>query len=151
MGAVAERESVEKWAENQRTLIKREKQRASNLAMSYQRRIKQERLIEEHAEKTVFNQKQARAEINDLKENIHKLKIDLDATKSRNRLNEKKLKDCISSKEEELHFLHKEIEILKCRNSDLSLRVEELSKKQKRVSKKKKCKKKKKKKKKKKS
>jgi hypothetical protein len=107
-----ERESVQKWVEQQRLSIKKERKRATNDIMTTQRKKRQEGLEERAASAAANSQKRLRAEIEALSATLQKQKIDNDVSKSRCRLNEKRLRDLISERDETIDSLRKDNEAL---------------------------------------
>mmetsp|Transcript_15716 Transcript_15716/g.22358 ORF Transcript_15716/g.22358 Transcript_15716/m.22358 type:complete len:773 (+) Transcript_15716:81-2399(+) len=117
--AESERAKVKKWVENQRSLVQKEKQRCSNAVMASQRQRKREELEERAVAANINNQKQARVEIETLKSSIHKLKVEADAERSRQRLSEKRLRNQIGEKDRTIKYLNDEILRLKDKNHEL--------------------------------
>mmetsp|Transcript_12067 Transcript_12067/g.18015 ORF Transcript_12067/g.18015 Transcript_12067/m.18015 type:complete len:599 (-) Transcript_12067:245-2041(-) len=102
--AIAERENTQKWVKEQRALIQRDRHRTTNAAMVLQRKKQldhsdRRRVAAEKAKK------REQEEIDALCATIEKLKMDLNASKDRHKSNEKKLKERIREREEEIQQL----------------------------------------------
>ena len=97
--------------------------------MAVERKKKLDVLEEKATAAVEYNHKKAREEIEALKTEIQKLKIDSDAFKSRSRLSDKRLRDIISDKDNKLHASTDEVASLQERNKDLTAKVEEYSRK----------------------
>lgn len=115
--ATNERENVRNWAEQQRSLIKKERKRVMNDVLSSQRKKRQQEQEERAAAAAMDSQKQLRGEVETLETTLQKLKVDHDVTKSRFRLNEKKLRDLISERDKTIEFLRKDIESLNTKHT----------------------------------
>lgn len=115
--AFLERETLQKWIDNQRTLIQKEKQRMANTVMVSKRKMRQDELEEKATVAVGLSHKRVREEIESLKATVHKQKIDADAAKSRQRLNEKRLRDNISTKEDRIRILEEEIDSVRNKHS----------------------------------
>lgn len=144
--AAQERQKIQTWCENQRKAIEKERQRVTNNAMVCQRKKRQEQLEEEAKEAAAFSTKKAKEEITTLKESLNKQKIESDAAKSRQRLNEKRLRDMISDREKQIASVTEELQAIELKNSSLLeqkevflSRIKELERKIKKKSKKKNC------------
>ena len=89
--AASERESVKKWADDQRKLIRREKHRASTTAMASQR----ERQKDERRQQDAFAElkKSSKAEIDKLQSIVEKLRTEMEGTKAKYRMTERKLRE----------------------------------------------------------
>lgn len=131
--AASEKDKVNKWKDQQRSLIQKEKQRAMNSSMVSQRKQRRGRLEEQAAEAAQFSQRRAREEIDSLKESLSKQKIEADATKSRHRLSEKRWKDMVSERDKRIQELREEVacisekkEKVKQETSELKSKIEEL-------------------------
>lgn len=120
--------SVQKWVEQQKALIQKEKKRATNELLASQRKKRHESLEERALAATESSQKQLRSEIEELTETLQKHKIDSDATKSRFRLSEKRLKDSLTNKDNEITSLKDDIEELTMKYSKAQTKIDELSK-----------------------
>ncbi len=123
-----ERENVQKWAEQQRSLIKKERKRVMNDTMAAQRNKRQEGLEERAAVAAAKSQKQLRTEIETLTAALQKQKIDNDAAKARSRLNEKRLRDIISERDKKIDALNNDIEELNAKYTKMEKERNELSK-----------------------
>lgn len=121
-----EREAIQKWADQQRALIKKEQKRVMNDAMASHHKKRQEGLEERAAAATMNSQKQLRAEIETLKTTLQKQKIDFDTAKSRTRVNEKRLRDLLSERDETIASMRKEIDQLKEQYSDTKKQRDDL-------------------------
>lgn len=108
-----------------------------NEILASQRKKRHESLEERAAIASESSQKQLRSEIEQLTESLQKQRIDADAAKSRFRLSEKRLKDSISTKEDEIISLKEEIEQLATKYASAQTKIEELSKVRPKVKKKK--------------
>lgn len=108
--ATAEKEKLNKWKNQQRTLIEKEKKRVNNSIMISQRKKRQEKLEEQAAEAVQFSSKKAREEINGLTESLNKSRVEMDVIKSRHRLNEKRWKDMISERDKRILELRQELD-----------------------------------------
>ena len=67
----------------------------------------------------MFSRKQAKEEIENLKETLRKQKIETDATKSRHRLSEKRWKDMISDRDKQIEHLKEDLNCLQEKNKRL--------------------------------
>ncbi len=99
-----------------------------NDAMVCQRRERKKKLEDRAAEATLVSQKQAREEIENLKSALQKQKIDADASKSRQRLNEKRLRDMVTERDQKITVLQEDLEAIQERNSKLVKKRDELIK-----------------------
>ncbi len=95
--------------------------------LASQRKKRQESLEERAAAATQLSQKQLQSEIDELTETLQKLRIEFDASKSRFRLNEKRLKDIIASREDEITSLKSDIEQLTVKYTKVQSQLEDLS------------------------
>lgn len=131
--AASEKDKLNKWKDQQRSLIQKEKQRVMNSAMVSEQKKRHGRLEEQAAEADQFSQRRAREEIDSLKESLSKQKIEADATKSRHRLSEKRYKDMISERDKRIQELREEVaciseknEKVKQETSEMKSKIEEL-------------------------
>ncbi|GFH54820.1 hypothetical protein CTEN210_11296 [Chaetoceros tenuissimus] len=108
--AAAEKEKLNRWKDQQRTLIEKEKKRVNNSIMISQRKKRQEKLEEQAAEAVQFSSKKAREEINGLTESLNKSRVEMDVIKSRHRLNEKRWKDMIGERDKRILELRQELD-----------------------------------------
>ena len=115
--AANERENVQNWAEQQRSLIKKERKRVMNDVLSSQRKKRQQEHEERAAAAAMDSQKQLRDEVEALETTLQKQKVDHDMVKSRFRLNEKKLRNLISEREKTIELLRKDIEKLNTKHT----------------------------------
>ncbi len=107
-------------------MIQKEKQRVINDAMVCQRRERKKKLEDQAAEATLLSQRQAREEIENLKSALQKQKIDTDAAKSRQRLNEKRLRDMVIERDKKITLLQEDLEAAQDRNNKLEQKRDEL-------------------------
>lgn len=142
--AAGEKEKLNKWKDQQRSLIQKERQRASNSKMINERKKRQEKLEEQAAEASQMSYRKVKEEIESLKETLKKQKIEADAAKSRHRLSEKRWKDMIAERDKQILSLNEEIQRINRVNNDLAQEKSNLSKKLEQFSQEKKKKKKKK-------
>lgn len=97
--------------------------------MTIERKKKLDVLEEKAAAAVEYNHKKAREEIEVLKAEIQKLKIDSDAFKSRARLSDKRLREMISDKDNKLRASAEENASLQERNKDLTSKLDDNSRK----------------------
>jgi len=127
--AANERETVQRWVDQQKFCLKREKERLANSTMAIERKKKLDLLEEKATAAVEQNHKKAKEEIESLKAEIQKLKIDSDAFKSRARLSDKRLRDIISDKDTKLRANTEEVTSLQERNKDLTAKLEDYNRK----------------------
>jgi hypothetical protein len=118
--AAGEKEKLNKWKDHQRSLIQKERQRASNSMMINERKKRQEKLEEQVAEASQMSYRKVKEEIDSLKDLLKKQKIETDAAKSRHRLNEKRWKDMIAERDKQILSLNEEIQKISKVNDDLA-------------------------------
>lgn len=87
--------------------------------MIAQRKKRHEQLELEATEATAFSYKKAKDEIDALKEALSKQKIESEAVKSRQRLNEKRLRDIIADKEREVISMTEQLEAVEMKKASL--------------------------------
>mmetsp|Transcript_15320 Transcript_15320/g.28846 ORF Transcript_15320/g.28846 Transcript_15320/m.28846 type:complete len:847 (+) Transcript_15320:1213-3753(+) len=118
--AAGEKEKLNKWKDNQRSLIQKERQRASNSLMLNERMKRQGKLEEQAAEASQLSYRKVREEIESLKELLKKQKIETDTVKSRHRLREKRWKDMIAERDKQILSLNEEMQKISKVNDDLT-------------------------------
>lgn len=105
--AMSEKEAVTKWANEQRSLIRKERHRASTAALaSHRERQKEEKQQQEAYEEL---EKSSREEIATLRLTVDKLRTEMEGAKSKYRMSERKLRDKIKSQGEIIRQLKSEI------------------------------------------
>ena len=105
--AMSEKESVTKWSNEQRSLIRKERHRASTAALASHR----ERQKEEKQQQGAYEEleKSSREEIATLRLTVDKLRTEMEGAKSKYRMSERKLRDKIKSQGEIIRQLKSEI------------------------------------------
>lgn len=94
--------------------------------MVSQRRKRKEQLEGIATEASITSQKKARDEIENLKAITHKQKIEADAAKARQRLNEKRLRDMIAERDQKICMFKEEVEIARERIEHLEIKRDSL-------------------------
>jgi hypothetical protein len=134
---------VQKWTEQQRALIKKERKKLMNDVLTSQRKQRQDSLEDRAAQASLNSQKQLRAEIESLRNTLKKQQVEIDTAKSRSRINEKRLRDMISERDRSIQSIKSELEKLNIQHNEvkkerdsLKLYTEELESKKKKKKKK---------------
>ena len=85
--------------------------RLNNTLLASQRRKRLEAVEEKTTEAVKFSHKKAKDEIDELKALLNKQKVDSEVARSRQRINEKRLRDLVSERDEKIQTLHNELDL----------------------------------------